>query len=68
MMITKENLERMSKEDLKEVMQLEKEEILVNISEKALIAKLSLLIGDIDKASKAIDDIIRIIVEEGWEE
>ena len=68
MEITREVLERMSKEDLKEVMQTEKEELIDKISEKALIAKLSLLIGDIDKTQKAIDDIIRIIVEEGWEE
>ena len=67
MEITREVLERMSKEDLKEVMQTEKEELIDKISEKALIAKLSLLIGDIDKVSKTIDDIIGIIVEE-WEE
>ena len=54
----------MSKEDLKEAMQIEKEELLDKIGEKALIAKLALLIYDIDKAQKAIDDIIGIIVEE----
>ena len=66
-MLTKEELERWDLEELKEKMQLEKEDLLDKISEKALIAKLSLLIGDIDKVSKTIDDIIGIIVEE-WEE
>ena len=64
----KEVIERMSKEDLRELMQSEKEELLDKISEKVLIAKLALLIDDINKVEKAIDDIIRIIVEEGWEE
>ena len=64
----KEVIERMNNEELKEVIQLEKEELIDKISEKVLIAKLALLIDDTVKASKAIDDIIRIIVEEGWEE